>query len=128
MQDYKTYYQYQIYFLQLQANQLFPQITMLKTEINKRKQQNQHPIKQNFDLLNEMEQRLLATNAEIQTCQHFYAINHSFINMNYFNEINSIYLNKLQQNFNKQQHQERRQEQLQLQPQNLHNNYFENKI
>ena len=48
--------------------------------------------------------------------------------MNYFNEINSIYLNKLQQNFNKQQHQERRQEQLQLQPQNLHNNYFENKI
>ena len=101
MLDYKIYYERRIQFLQLQANQLFSQINMLETEINKKKQQNLQPIQQNVDLLNEMVQRLLCMNGEIKTCQHFYAMNQPFTDMNYFNEIYTIYFNKLLQDFNK---------------------------
>ena len=50
------------------------QINRLETRINKRKQQNQYPIKRDIDLLNQLVIRLLQMLAEIKTCQYYQVI------------------------------------------------------
>ena len=50
------------------------QINRLETRMNKRKQQNQYPIKRDIDLLNQLVIRLLQMLAEIKTCQYYQVI------------------------------------------------------
>ena len=50
------------------------QINRLETRMNKRKQQNQYPIKRDIDLLNQLDIRLLQMLAEIKTCQYYQVI------------------------------------------------------
>ena len=53
---------------------MLQQINRLETRMNKRKQQNQYPIKRDIDLLNQLVIRLLQMLAEIKTCQYYQVI------------------------------------------------------
>ena len=60
-----------IQLLRATGDILLRQINRLETHMNKRKQQNQYPFKQDIDLLNQLVIRLLQMLAEIKTCQYF---------------------------------------------------------
>ena len=63
-----------IQLLRLSGDILLRKINRLETHMNKRKQQNQYPFKQDIDLLNQLVKRLLQMLAEIKTCQYYQVI------------------------------------------------------
>ena len=52
---------------------LLQKINRLETYLNKRKQQNQYPFKEDINLLNQLVKRQLQMLAEIKTCQYYQA-------------------------------------------------------
>ena len=91
-----------------QFNQLNQRIQLLRSTgdiINKRKQQNQYPIKRDIDLLNQLVIRLLQMLAEIKTCQYYQVIveriNIFFVT--YFNKLLMIFLIQLIFKYNNEQ-------------------------
>ena len=63
-----------IQLLRSSGDILLRKINRLETHMNKRKQQNQYPFKQDIDLLNQLVKRLLQMLAEIKTCQYYQVI------------------------------------------------------
>ena len=71
MIDHYNYYQQRIQLLRSTGDILLQRINILKTHMNKRKQQNEYPFVQHIDSLDAMVKKLLLLLAEINTCQCF---------------------------------------------------------
>ena len=97
--NHKNYYRCRIEFLRLQIDHLLGEIYMLENQIN---QQSQHQSQSNVNLTHQMGQRVICMVAEIETCKHFHAINQVFSNMSYFNDIYTVYHDKILKNFIKE--------------------------
>ena len=64
-------YNQRIQFLRTEGNELMQQIQMLEISMNRRKQQNQQPHKDEITMLQWLVKKLLYFLAEINTCQYF---------------------------------------------------------
>lgn len=102
--SYHNYYQKRIEFLRLDGDLLLQRIKILEVEMNKRKQQNLQPTRQNVNLLNTMVKDLLQMLAEIKTCQYFQLVNQPFTYYHYFTKMCNSYFNDLLQQFTTKLH------------------------
>ena len=64
-------YNQKIQFLRTCGNELMQRIQMLEIGMNRRKQQNQQPHKDEITMLQSLVKKLLYILAEINTCQYF---------------------------------------------------------
>ena len=71
-------HQQRIQFLRSSGDILLQRIKTLEINMNRRKQQNQHPFVQDINSLNPMVKKLLQMLAEINTCQYFQLTNEPF--------------------------------------------------
>ena len=71
-------HQQRIQFLRSSGDILLQRIKTLEINMNRRKQQNQHPFVQDINSLNAMVKKLLQMLAEINTCQYFQLTNEPF--------------------------------------------------
>ena len=68
-------YTERIRYLRSNGDHLLQEIELLETNMNKRKQQNQQPLKNELTRLHTMTRKLLQMLAEINVCQYFKMVN-----------------------------------------------------
>ena len=131
-----------IQLLRSTGNISLQKINRLETYLNKRKQQNQYPLNEDINLLNQLVKRQLQMLAEIKTCQ-YYQVSFEAINIfspRYIEMCNSIFENLMRQFLNdlqikrekrykrlqqqKQQQQQQEKQQLQLHYQQIINDIY----
>ena len=94
-------YTERIRYLRSTGDQLLQRIELLKTSINKRKQQNQQPNQNEITSLHAMATKLLQMLAEINVCQYFKMVNeYYYFNEYYYKQMCFKYFEDLMQQFN----------------------------
>ena len=93
-------YTERIRYLRSIGDRLLQEIELLETNMNKRKQQNQQPLKNELTSLHAMTTKLLQMLAEINVCQYFQMVN-EYYNFNdyYYKQMCSRYNQDLLQDF-----------------------------
>ena len=93
-------YTERIRYLRSIGDRLLQEIELLETNMNKRKQQNQQPLKNELTSLHAMTTKLLQRLAEINVCQYFQMVN-EYYNFNdyYYKQMCSRYYQDLLQDF-----------------------------
>ena len=92
-------YSERIRYLRTIGDQLLQEIQLLETEMNKRKQQNQQPIK--ITKLQSMTRKMLQLIAEINVCQYFHLANEYFdFNDYYYKKMCFKFFEDLMRQFN----------------------------
>ena len=85
-------YTERIRYLRSNGDHLLQEIELLETNMNKKKQQNQHPLKNELTSLHAMTMKLLQMLAEINVCQDFKTVNKYFnFNDYYYKQMCSKY-------------------------------------
>ena len=93
-------YSQRIQFLRTCGDQLLQRIQSLEIGMNRRKQQNQQPHKDEITMLELLTKKLLYFLAEINTCQYFQKYQFIFnFNKYYYQQICSKYYQKLMLKF-----------------------------
>ena len=97
--NYYNSYNQRIQFLRTCGDQLLQRIQMLEIGMNRRKQQNQQPHKDEITMLELSVKKLLYFLAEINTCQYFLA--YPFFNCTkyYYKQMCTRYYQDLMQKF-----------------------------
>ena len=116
-------------------------IKQLETYLNKRKQQNQYPLHEDINLLNQLVKSQLKMLAEIKTCQYFISCHEaiSIFSQRYIEITNTLFEGLMRQflfdlqikrekRFKEIQRRQRRQRQQQQQQLNLHFQQIVNQI
>ena len=93
-------YSQRIQFLRTCGDQLLQRIQSLEIGMNRRKQQNQQPHKDEITMMKSLVKKLLYLLAEINTCQYFqkYQLNFNF-NDYYYKQMCTRYYQKLMLKF-----------------------------